>query len=190
MSRLIVKNLPDNIKESRLRELFTSQGGELTDLKLCYTKDGKFRKFAFIGFRQDQDAQRAMKYLDKTFVDTSKIQVELCKTVGDKTFARPWSKYSKESMAYQRKMKKVEERKKRIAGLQGKIEIKEKRKIKKTNKLLEEIEEMNKDPEFQEFLLVHGKKSEKEVWANENIKNDSVKIEQKLKHSLKKVNIS
>ena len=190
MSRLIIKNLPDNIRESRLRELFTSQGGELTDLKLCYTKDGKFRKFAFIGFREDKDAQKAMKYLDKTFVDTSKIQVELCKNIGDKTIERPWSKYSKESTAYQRKMKKVEDRKKRIARLQGKTEIKEKRKIKKTNKLLEEIEEMSKDPEFQEFLLVHSKKSKKEVWANENVKKDSVKIEQKLKHSVKKVNIS
>ena len=188
MSRLIIKNLPDNIRESRLRELFTSRGGELTDLKLCYTKNGKFRKFAFIGFREDQDAQRAMKYLDKSFVDTSKIQVELCKNVGD-TMETPWSKYSKESMAYQRKMKKVEDRKRRIARLQGKTEIKEKRKIKKTNKLLEEIEEMSKDPEFQEFLLVHSKKSKK-VWANENIKNDSVKIEQKPKHSVKKVNIS
>ena len=49
MSRLIVKELPTKVTEQKLRELFSSTGGNVTSVQLKYTKEGKFRHFAFVG---------------------------------------------------------------------------------------------------------------------------------------------
>ena len=63
------------IKEEKLRELF-SENGLITDCSLKYTKDGVFRKFAFIGYQTPQEATAAMEHFNKTFINTSKIQVK------------------------------------------------------------------------------------------------------------------
>ncbi|KAF4079049.1 hypothetical protein AMELA_G00188660 [Ameiurus melas] len=68
MSRLIVKNLPNGMKEERFRQMFAAFG-TLTDCGLKFTKDGKFRKFGF---------------------------VEFCTDFGDPNKARPWSKHSRQ----------------------------------------------------------------------------------------------
>ncbi|KAK2509982.1 hypothetical protein MC885_004954 [Smutsia gigantea] len=65
MSRLIVKNLPNGMKEERFRQLFTAFG-TLTDCSLKFTKDGKFRKFGFIGFKSEEEAQTALNHFNKT----------------------------------------------------------------------------------------------------------------------------
>lgn len=53
--------------------------GTLTDCGLKFTKDGKFRKFGFVGFKCEEDASNALKHFNKSFVDTSRV------TVSDKT---------------------------------------------------------------------------------------------------------
>eukprot|EP00359_Climacostomum_virens_P004703 CAMPEP_0204905636 /NCGR_PEP_ID=MMETSP1397-20131031/5530_1 /ASSEMBLY_ACC=CAM_ASM_000891 /TAXON_ID=49980 /ORGANISM="Climacostomum Climacostomum virens, Strain Stock W-24" /LENGTH=618 /DNA_ID=CAMNT_0052074543 /DNA_START=1 /DNA_END=1857 /DNA_ORIENTATION=- len=91
MSRIIVKNLPPKVTEAQLRERFSVKG-QVTDVNLV--KDhitGEFRKFAFIGFREPQAAADAVKYFDKTFVNTCRIAVEEAKSKGDPTL-RPWGK--------------------------------------------------------------------------------------------------
>lgn len=59
-----------------------------------YTKDGIFRRFAFIGFLNEGDAQRAIDKLNKSFIGTSKLAVEQCFDLNDPNRPRPWSKYS------------------------------------------------------------------------------------------------
>jgi multiple RNA-binding domain-containing protein 1 len=51
--------------------------GEITDCTLKYTKDGRFRKFAFIGFSKETEANDAVRTFNKTFIDTSRIQVDI-----------------------------------------------------------------------------------------------------------------
>jgi multiple RNA-binding domain-containing protein 1 len=51
--------------------------GTITDCSLKYTKDGVFRKFAFIGYRTPAEAEQAVKYFNKTFINTARIQVIL-----------------------------------------------------------------------------------------------------------------
>lgn len=190
MSRLIVKNLPEKIKEEKLKEIFSSKGGEITDVKLCFTKRGVFRKFAFIGFRTEEAAQAAMKYNDKTYINTSKIAVEICKDLYDPTIPRPWSRHSKDSSAHLRKEKETQERRDRIktlqlgeeAGEKGKKENEQKQKKEKKG-VLKELEDVEGDEEFQEFLSVH---SDKKTWANENLQTDSTKeVEEKKKNQPK-----
>ena len=62
------------IKEERLRKHF-GVVGPVTDCSLKFTKDGMFRKFAFVGFKTENEAKQAIKQFNKTFIDTAKIQV-------------------------------------------------------------------------------------------------------------------
>lgn len=58
----------------------------MTDVQLKYTKEGKFRKFGFVGFKTENDAQRALKSLNDTYIDTSKINVQVCAALGNYFF--------------------------------------------------------------------------------------------------------
>lgn len=54
----------------------------MTDVQLKYTKDGKFRQFAFVGYKTEEQAQLAQSYFNQTYVDTNKISVEQCANLG------------------------------------------------------------------------------------------------------------
>jgi len=54
-----------------LKELF-SQKSIVTDVQLKYTKDSKFRQFAFIGYKLEEQAKLAQFYFDQIFIDTRK----------------------------------------------------------------------------------------------------------------------
>ena len=129
MSRLIVKNLPFSITDSKLRTTFAKHGS-VTDLQLKY-KDGKFRGFAFIGYQTDEEASAAKKYLDGTFVGAAKIKVELCNDLGDSS-----NKKSKN------KEKTVSEDKKK----------------KKESQDENNSDKYKDDPKFKEFMSVHSAK--------------------------------
>lgn len=62
------------MKEERFKSMFAAFG-TVTDCSLKFTKDGKFRKFGFVGFRSEEEANRALKHLNKSFVDTSRVTV-------------------------------------------------------------------------------------------------------------------
>ena len=93
-SRLIVKNLPKKITTERLRQIFSSKGS-VSDVKLANAPDGTFRRFAYIGFTNDSAALKAKQYFDSSYIDTSKISVQIALPVGDPNLPRAWSKYSK-----------------------------------------------------------------------------------------------
>jgi len=181
-SRLIVKNLPNKIKEKRIREVFSSKGGEITDIKLCFTKNGNFRKFGFVGFKNAEDALQAKEFLNNTFIDTSKIQVDECKSLGDLSVPRPWSKYTEGSSAFSRKANVIEERKKKVRELQGVTDastedVEAPKKVK--NKVLQELEDIEEDEGFQEFLAVHTNKKVKKTWGDEVVTDDITKKKKK-----------
>uniref|UniRef100_A0A7N6AVP7 Probable RNA-binding protein 19 n=1 Tax=Anabas testudineus TaxID=64144 RepID=A0A7N6AVP7_ANATE len=141
MSRLIVKNLPNGMKEERFRSMFAAFG-TVTDCSLKFTKDGKFRKFGFVGFKAEDDANRALKHFNRSFVDTSRVTVEMCKAFGDPTKAKAWSKHSqssgqdKDSAAPDSDSKKVP---------------------------------LEEEQGFKEFLSVHQNRSQVPTWANDTV---------------------
>lgn len=80
MSRLIVKNLPAYLTQQRLRAHFEAAdgpGGTVTDVKLVLNKDGTSRRFGFIGYKTPAEAERARKWFNRTFVDSSRITVDI-----------------------------------------------------------------------------------------------------------------
>ncbi|KRY75250.1 putative RNA-binding protein 19, partial [Trichinella pseudospiralis] len=77
-SRLIVKNLPKNFKETHLRALF-EEYGTLTDCQLRFNEENNnFRGFGFVGYQNADNAKAAKNALDNTFVKSSRIKVEYC----------------------------------------------------------------------------------------------------------------
>ncbi|CAL9226089.1 unnamed protein product [Arabidopsis halleri] len=150
MSRICVKNLPKHVKEDRLRDVF-SQKGEITDAKLMRSNDGKSRQFAFIGFRSAQEAQEAIKYFNKSYLDTSRIFVEIAHKVGDENAPRPWSRLS------HKKEEEANENSKKSSS-----EVLNNGNAKGGKKKKAEVD----DPEFQEFLEVHDR-SKSKIWSND-----------------------
>ncbi|KAG5190394.1 hypothetical protein JKP88DRAFT_261997 [Tribonema minus] len=88
-----LKNLPKHADDARLKKHFSSLG-TVTDAKVMRTKDGKSRLFGFVGYATEKEAAKALKHFDNTFLDTSRLAVQLAKPRGDGEIARPWSKYS------------------------------------------------------------------------------------------------
>ncbi|KAJ1420817.1 hypothetical protein B484DRAFT_452942 [Ochromonadaceae sp. CCMP2298] len=84
MSRIYVKNIGKSTTDKQLKELFSSKG-EVTDVKIICAKDGKSRRFAFVGFRTDQQAQESQQYFNNTFLGLSKISVDIAKKANDKS---------------------------------------------------------------------------------------------------------
>ncbi|CAH1107316.1 unnamed protein product [Psylliodes chrysocephalus] len=147
MSRLIVKNLPKNVTEQTIKQIF-SEKGTVTDVQLKYTPEGKFRKFGFVGYQNENEAEEAIKTLNNTFINTSKITVENCSALGDKNKPKSWSKYAPDS-EINKKVKATEPE----ITIQVKTKKKKKDKVDEAEQLLEKYKD---DPLFEEFLQVHA----------------------------------
>lgn len=75
-SRIYVKNLPPSITESDFRKHFSAEGRQVTDVKLIPN-----RRIGFVGYASHEDAARAVKYFNKSFIRMSRINVDFAKPV-------------------------------------------------------------------------------------------------------------
>ncbi|KIP06573.1 hypothetical protein PHLGIDRAFT_106837 [Phlebiopsis gigantea 11061_1 CR5-6] len=92
MSRLIVKNLPAYLTQQQLREHFSSPsgpGGTLTDAKVVLKPDGTSRRFGFVGYKTEDEAQKSQKWFDRTFIHSSRISVTIIEGAKDAPAPRP-----------------------------------------------------------------------------------------------------
>ena len=71
VSRIFVRGLPLDISSDEFEKHF-SRIGATTDSKLIPR-----RRFGYVGFKTSEEARKAVKYFDKSFVRASKIRVEL-----------------------------------------------------------------------------------------------------------------
>jgi multiple RNA-binding domain-containing protein 1 len=79
-SRIFIKGLPPSISEAELRKHLASiRGGspsDVTDVKLIPQ-----RRIGYVGYKSPEDAAKAVKYFNKSYVRMSKISVEPAKAV-------------------------------------------------------------------------------------------------------------
>jgi multiple RNA-binding domain-containing protein 1 len=155
MSRIIVKNLPNGITEDRLKRHF-GEKGTITDCSLKYTKDGVFRKFAFVGFQKMSEAEAAVKHYNQTFIDMARIQVAICNSLANSDKNRPWSKHSKTALVTPEPATIKTSNKKKQPDKEKKAAFE--------NDLLKDLKN---NAEFQEFLEVHKPRSTKSTWVND-----------------------
>ncbi|PVU98730.1 hypothetical protein BB559_001338 [Furculomyces boomerangus] len=169
-TRIIVKNLPKRYTEERMREHF-SQKGTVTDVKIMLNFKGETRQFGFVGFQTEKEAKAAVKYFSETFIDTSKIHVELAKPIDDPSIPRPWSAITNAKILQQQQriqrgkgdsIPKEKESEKVEANVQQGYSV--------LQTLYEETVARNaEDPRFSEFLEVMAPRAKSKTWANDDI---------------------
>jgi RNA recognition motif-containing protein len=112
MSRLIIKNLPSYLTPEALRKHFSGQAAKksastsssppktftLTDAKIAYKPDGTSRRFGFVGFKTEKEAEEAKRWFDRSFIDSMRINVE----VVDVSFLRSLHNISPPSMLFRK----------------------------------------------------------------------------------------
>lgn len=74
-SRIFVRNLPPNLSEEEFKTHFSKQHA-ITDAKYI-----GHRRIGYVGFRTPEDAVKAVKYFNKSFIRMSRIGVELARPV-------------------------------------------------------------------------------------------------------------
>ena len=100
-SRIIIKAIPPSASEASVRAHLQSFSSDVTDLKIARTRSGVSRCFCFVGFKSAEIAQACVNSLDKTYLGSSRLSVELAREIGDDvpTLQRAQSKYTKAKLA-------------------------------------------------------------------------------------------
>ncbi|NXC70007.1 RBM19 protein, partial [Anhinga anhinga] len=160
--------LVSQMKEDRFRKLFAAFG-TLTDCCLKFTKDGRFRKFGFIGYKSEDEAQTALNHFNRSFIDTSRVTVELCKSFGDPSKPKAWSKHSQKAPASEKQTEKPVA----SAAPAGAKKLS----CVCLNSLSARFlfQQLEEDKTFQEFLVVHQKRSQVATWANDTLAEEPKK---------------
>jgi RNA recognition motif-containing protein len=73
-SRIFVRGLPPTMSEADFKKHFGKY--EVTDARLFPQ-----RRIGYVGYKSPEDAQKAVKYFNRTFIRMSKIGVELARPV-------------------------------------------------------------------------------------------------------------
>ncbi|KAF4999182.1 hypothetical protein FGRMN_2641 [Fusarium graminum] len=85
-SRIFIKGLPPNITEADFRKHFSAQGREITDVKLIPQ-----RRIGYVGYKTPEDADKAVKYFNRSYIRMSKIVVESARPISDPALFRAQS---------------------------------------------------------------------------------------------------
>ena len=165
-SRLIVRNLPKHLTDKRLREHFSAKG-EVTDVRIMKTRDGASRQFGFVGFKTEASAKAARHHFNETYIDTSRVSVEMAVQAGDNHLARPWSQHSEGSSKYEKLHGRGEVAgaantgKRKREGSSVTIDVSTKS---ETAKLLQAV--YGDDAKLREFVEAHESRGKVPVWGN------------------------
>lgn len=73
-SRIFVKGLPPTLTDVEFRKHFSQNDREVTDSKIFPN-----RRIGYIGYKTPEEAQKAVKYFNKTFMRMSRIGVEIAR---------------------------------------------------------------------------------------------------------------
>lgn len=77
-SRLFVKNLPPSISEADFRKHFTTGGRQVTDVKVIPK-----RRIGYVGYKTVEEAAKAVKFFNRSYIRMSKISVEPARPISD-----------------------------------------------------------------------------------------------------------
>ena len=74
-SRIFVRDLPPSLREEDFKKHF-GQFAPPTDFKLIAK-----RRIGYVGYKTPEEAEKAVKYFDRSFIRMSRIRVEISKGV-------------------------------------------------------------------------------------------------------------
>lgn len=156
MSRLIVKGLPKYLNEDKLKQHF-NQKGDVSDVKIMRKRNGESRRFAFIGYKNLADAENAVKFFNKSFIDTARVDVEMAKSFADPNVPL--------SVKEQRKLnlERLNAKEERL------LKLEEQRKSKKQKIKSNLDQEIENNPKLKEFLEATKPSDQIKSWANDDL---------------------
>ncbi|KAI4915990.1 hypothetical protein J4E90_004436 [Alternaria incomplexa] len=137
-SRIFVRNLPSHFTEDDVRKHFAKF--PITDVKFF-----NHRRIGYVGYKTPEDAAKAVKYFNKTFIKLTKIYAEIARPIADKELPKS------------RRQQKLE----KSAPVSD-----EYRPERQENDLKRKREEAEQDPKLKEFLEVYQPPSKTSIWAN------------------------
>jgi multiple RNA-binding domain-containing protein 1 len=76
-TRIFIKGLPPTISDEEFRNHFGAKQ-EITDARLI-----SHRRIGYVGYKTSEDAAKAVKYFDRSFIRMSKIGVEIARPVSE-----------------------------------------------------------------------------------------------------------
>ncbi|KAL5119761.1 Multiple RNA-binding domain-containing protein 1 [Pleosporales sp. CAS-2024a] len=145
-SRIFVRGLPPRFTEDDVRKHFAKF--PVTDVKFF-----PHRRIGYVGYKSPEDAAKAVKYFNKTFINLTKIYAEIARPIADKDLPK--------SRRQQRLEKSAPRNDEYIPLLQGNA-LKRKR----------QQAELEQDPKLKEFLHVYQPPSKTNVWTNGDTQPD------------------
>jgi multiple RNA-binding domain-containing protein 1 len=150
-SRIFIKGLPPSISEEDFKKHF-SANSEITDAKLIPQ-----RRIGYVGYKTPEDAAKAVKYFNRSFIRMSKIGVELARPVGSfesiSTLGTNFEQISDATLPKSRKVQREEERENTKARLKERAEAGSKSSLSAgTKRKRSDVDES--DPKLKEFLEV------------------------------------
>ncbi|KAI9744478.1 MAG: Multiple RNA-binding domain-containing protein 1 [Claussenomyces sp. TS43310] len=148
-SRVFIKGLPPTISDEELRKHF-SAAAQITDAKLI-----PHRRIGYVGYKTPQDAAKAVKYFNRSFIRMSKIGVEIARPISDSTLP-PSRKTQRQNL---RDARRAEQERQAVATTPAPAPANDASlKRKRTD-----IDENN--PKLQEFLEVMQPASKSRTWT-------------------------
>ncbi|KAF2032946.1 RNA-binding domain-containing protein [Setomelanomma holmii] len=139
-SRIFLRGLPPRFSEEDVRKHFSKF--PVTDVKFF-----PHRRIGYVGYKTPEDAAKAVKYFNKTFINLTKIYAEIARPIADKELPK-----SRRQQRLENTAPKTDDY---IAPLQENA-LKRKR----------EQAEQEQDPKLKEFLQVYQPPSQTNIWTN------------------------
>ncbi|PQE03319.1 hypothetical protein CJF30_00005566 [Rutstroemia sp. NJR-2017a BBW] len=145
-SRIFIKGLPPNITEDEFKNHFGAKQ-EITDAKLI-----PHRRIGYVGYKTPEEATKAVKYFNRSFIRMSKIGVEIARPISDA------------SLPISRKAQREQERENaKIRQQKQETDAKAAEKLNAgTKRKRSDVEAA--DPKLQEFLEVMQPASKSKIW--------------------------
>ena len=175
MSRIIVKGLPIFLTDDKLKDHFNKRLVEkynvskpdlITDCRILRDRNGKSRRFAFIGYRNEEDAFDAVNYFNGSYINTSKLEVSMAKSFADPRV--PQSMRDRKREAFKR-MREREE--KLLADERNKFRNQNNKKAKVHKHSIDA--EIAKDKQLQEFIETMKPSSKVTSWETTGITSNN-----------------
>ena len=140
-SRIFVKGLPPTFTEAEFRKHFAGTSN-ITDAKI-FTN----RRIGYVGYKSPEDAQKAVKYFNRTFIRMSRIGVELARPIQDAKSVRLSA-----PVPTARRERDITDSAANDGGLKRKRDSPAKE---------------DADPKLQEFLEAYKAKNKRKAWEDE-----------------------
>lgn len=177
-SRIFVRNLPPNLTEDEFKKHFS---------KLSTPTDTRFfnaRRIGYVGYKTPEDAAKAVKYFNKSFIRMTKIAVDLARPVGLRGGVKQAAALTKEqanddSLSSKRKSQKDTTSKSSSTAPHNervRIVIDETSKKRKRDSATEQ----DADPKLKEFLKVMQPPKKSKTWRDEAVDKTSAKAPEAL----------